>query len=83
MFGTLLTKLVNENRTNWDERLSTMLFSYIITYKVTIGYTPYQLMYGLHPSMPIKYIVLITGGNEKNNTSVKVLTNQIIELKKL
>jgi hypothetical protein len=26
-----------------------MLFSYRITYKVTIRYTPYQLLYGLHP----------------------------------
>jgi hypothetical protein len=30
----MLTKLVNENRTNWDEHLSTMLFSYRIAYKV-------------------------------------------------
>ncbi len=40
VFGTLLTKLVNENKTNWDEHLPTILFSYRITYKVTIGYTP-------------------------------------------
>jgi len=60
-----------------------MLFLYKITYKVTIGYTPYQLMYGLHPLMPIKYIVLIDGGNEKDNTSVRVLTSRIIELEKL
>jgi hypothetical protein len=41
VLGTLLTKLVNENRTYWDEHLSTMLFSYKIAYKVAIGYTPY------------------------------------------
>jgi hypothetical protein len=60
-----------------------MLILYKITYKVTIGYTPYQLMYGLHPLVPIKYIVLIDGGNEKDNTSVRVLTSRIIELEKL
>ncbi len=75
--GTLLTKLVSENRTDWDEHLSTMLFSYITAYKVIIGYTPYQLVYGLHPLMPTKYIVLIIGGNERDNTLVKVLTNII------
>jgi transposase InsO family protein len=26
VLGTLLTKLVSENRTDWDEHLSTMLF---------------------------------------------------------
>ncbi len=28
VFGILLTKLVNENRNDWDEHLSTILFSY-------------------------------------------------------
>jgi len=36
-----------------------VLFSYIIVYKVAAGYTPYQLMYGLHPLMPTKYIMLM------------------------
>ncbi len=41
VFGTLLTKLVSENKINWDEHLSIVLFSYKTTYKVTIGYKPY------------------------------------------
>ncbi len=45
VLGTLLTKLVSENKTDGDEHLSTMLFSYKIAYKITIGYTPYQLVY--------------------------------------
>jgi hypothetical protein len=36
-----------------------------------------SIMYGLHPLMPIKYIVLIDGGNERDNTSMKVLTSRI------
>jgi hypothetical protein len=60
-----------------------MLFSYITTYKITTGYTPYQLVYGLHPLMPIEYIVPITGGDERDNTLMRVLTSRIIELKKL
>jgi hypothetical protein len=83
VLGTLLTKLVSENRIDWDEHLSTMLFSYRTAYKVTTRYTPYQLVYGLHPFMPIKYIVPIVGGNERDNTSMKVLISRIIELKKL
>jgi hypothetical protein len=56
-----------------------MLFSYIIA----TWYTPYQLVYGLHPLMPIEYIVLVAGGNERNSTPVRVLTSRIIELEKL
>jgi transposase InsO family protein len=54
VLGTLLTKLINENITYWDEHLSIMLFSYRTAYKVTIGYTSYQLVYGLHPLMSIE-----------------------------
>jgi hypothetical protein len=54
-----------------------MLFSYKITYKVATRYTPYQLVYGLHPLMPTKYIMLVASGNKRDNTSVKVLTNRI------
>ncbi len=70
---TLLTKLVNDNKIDWDEHMSTMLFSYKTTYKVTTWYTPYQLMYGLHPLMPTQYIIPIAGGDEKDNTPTRVL----------
>jgi len=40
-------------------------------------------VYGLHPLMSIEYIVLVAGGNEKNSTPMRVLTNKFIELKKL
>jgi hypothetical protein len=33
--------------------------------------------------MPTKYIVLIVGGDERDNTLVKVLTNKIIEFENL
>jgi hypothetical protein len=78
-----LSKLIGENRTNWDEHLLTMLFSYKIAYKVTTKYTPYQLVYGLHPLMRIKYIVRIDGGNQKGNTLVKVLISRVSKLEKL
>ncbi len=82
VIGTLLTKLISENRTGWDEHLFTVVFSYKIVYKVATMYTPYQLVYGLHPLMPTKYIILVTSGNERDNTLVRVLTNKIIELEK-
>ncbi len=53
---TLLTKLVNENRNEWDEHLSTVLFSYRTAYKIGTSYTPFQLVYGLHPLLPTEYL---------------------------
>ncbi len=83
VFGTLLNKLVNDNKTNWDEHLPTVLFSYKITYKVAIRYTPYQLVYGLHPLMPIEYILPIMGNDHKKGNLMKVLTSRVSKLEKL
>ncbi len=47
------------------------------------GFTPYELVHGLHPLMPIEYIMPVVGGNEKDNILVRILTSKIIELKKL
>jgi hypothetical protein len=60
-----------------------VLFSYKITYKVATWYTPYQLVYGLHPLMPTKYIMLIIGGNGRDNTLMIILTSKISKLEKL
>ena len=53
----MLQKLVNDNRTDWDIQLYTMLFSYRTAYKVATGHSPFKLVYGLLPLMPTEYIV--------------------------
>ena len=54
---TMLQKLVNDNRTDWDIQLYTVLFSYRTAYKVATGHSPFELVYGLLPLMPTEYIV--------------------------
>jgi hypothetical protein len=44
VFSTLLMKLVNEIQNDWDEHLSTFLFSYRTTFKVGTNHTPFQLV---------------------------------------
>jgi hypothetical protein len=78
-----LTKLVNEKRIDWDEHLYIVLFSYRITYKVITRYTPYQLVYGLHPLMLIEYVLLAISGDHKDAKPTRVLTTRIIKLDKL
>jgi hypothetical protein len=66
VFETLLTKLVNENKNDWDEHLSTILFSYQIVYKVGTSHTPFQLVYGLHPLLPREYLLPSKPGENRN-----------------
>jgi len=40
-------------------------------------------VYGLHPLMPIEYTMLIDGGNEKDNTLMRVLATKVSKLKRL
>jgi hypothetical protein len=52
VIGLFFTKLMNENYTNWDEHLHMILYAYRTIFKVTMGHTPFQLVYGLCPLMP-------------------------------
>jgi hypothetical protein len=60
-----------------------MVFSHRTAYKIATWYTLYQLVYGLHPLMPIEYTMRVIGGNERDSTSMRVLTSKISKLKKL
>ncbi len=40
-------------------------------------------MYGLYPLMPTEYIIPVVGGDERDNTPVRVLTSKITKLEKL
>jgi hypothetical protein len=78
VFGTLLTKLVNENINDWDEHLSTILFSYGTAYKVRTDHTPFQLVYGLHPLLPTEYLLPSRLGDNKNPQPIRIFNYWII-----
>lgn len=42
---------------DWEERLPTVLWAYRTTYKVTIGHTPFQLMYVQEEVVLAEYLV--------------------------
>ena len=54
---TMLQKLVNDNCTDWNIQLYTVLFSYQTAYKMATGHPPFKLVYGLLLLMPTEYIV--------------------------
>jgi hypothetical protein len=75
--------LVDENRNDWDEHMSIILFSYWTAYKVGISHTPFQLVYGLYPLLPTKYMLPFRHGDNRDPQDVKVLANWLSELEKL
>jgi hypothetical protein len=78
----MLTKLGNEKRNDWDEQLGVILFAYRIAYKVSTGHTPFQLVYGLYPLMPTKYLLLsrtqITTRRKANGKDLSMTSKQRI-----
>jgi hypothetical protein len=57
--------------------VSIVLFSYRTAYKVATWYTSYQLVYGLHPLMPTKYIIIVANGDERDSTPIKKLISKL------
>jgi len=80
VIGRLLTKLVHEKRTYWDEHMFTIFFHKRTTYKVVVGY---QLVHGLHPLMPIETKIQLLMGTTIDAKLTKVLTTRIRKLEKL
>jgi hypothetical protein len=48
---------MNVNQNDWDVMMPIALWAYQIVYKVSTQHTPYELLYGLMPFLPTKFIV--------------------------
>jgi hypothetical protein len=59
------------------------LLSYRTTFKVTTSYTPYKLVYGLHPLKPTKYVMLVISGVHMDANLVRVIIDRIFDIEKL
>ena len=54
---TILKKIVNENRTDWDNKLQSALWAYRTYFKTSIQSTPFRMAFGLEAVMPIEFQV--------------------------
>ena len=50
-----MTKTVQIHRKDWSDKLHEALWAYTITWKNSIGFTPYQLVYGKQVLLPIEF----------------------------
>ena len=52
-----LTKIVEGNQSNWEQKLHSVLWAYQCAYKTTIDTTPFNLVYGLDVILPIEFLI--------------------------
>ena len=51
------TKVVEGTRTDWDKKLHFVLWAYRTAYKIAIGITPFNLVFGLNVILPIEFLI--------------------------
>ena len=54
---TTLTKVVEGSRSDWEQKLHSVLWAYRMAYKTTIGTMSFNLVYGLDAILPIEFLV--------------------------
>ena len=50
-----LLKFVDSEQKNWDQYLDAILFSYRVSVQDSTKYSPFFLVYGRHPHLPIEF----------------------------
>jgi len=51
----VLHKTIHDSKKDWDSKLTTALWAYRTTYKVTMRDTPFSLVYGIEAILPIEF----------------------------
>ena len=54
---TMLKKIVDANKKDWDKKLDSALWAFRTSYKVTTRMTPFRMAYGLEAVVPMEFMV--------------------------
>ncbi|WP_176691493.1 DDE-type integrase/transposase/recombinase, partial [Enterobacter cloacae complex sp. GF14B] len=80
---TVLTKIVSESRTDWDQKLHSTLWAYRVAYKTSIGTTPYNMVFGLNAILPIEFLISTLRVAKDLEWTGHELSDRIDDLEKL
>ena len=53
----VLTKIVSRSKIDWELKLHSTLWAYRVAYKMAIGMTPFNMVYGLDAILPMEFLV--------------------------
>lgn len=60
-------KVINEDQDNWDEKIDSVLFCYRSSKNDSTLYSPFYLVYGREPKLPIEIQLSRGSGDHKND----------------
>ena len=84
MICKIITKHVGEKAHTWDRHLNAALWAYRTSFKASLGYTPFHLVYGQEAMLPIEVELSSLRVLVKEDGNVKEkLKHRILDLEKL
>ncbi|KAL6489612.1 hypothetical protein MHYP_G00033530 [Metynnis hypsauchen] len=75
----LLRTLPADKKKRWPEHLPELVYAYNVTPHATTGYSPYFLLYGVDPHLPVDALLANENGNNKNLDWLAVHQNRLKE----
>ena len=80
---TMLTKIVGTSRTDWEMKLHSALWAYRVAFKIAIGTTPFNLVFGLDAILPMEFLIPTLRVAKDLEWTGHKLSHQIDELEQL
>ncbi|MCO5561276.1 hypothetical protein L7F22_014897 [Adiantum nelumboides] len=84
MICRIITKQTNNRPKDWDRHLNAALWTYRTSFKTTLGYTPYQLVFGKEAILPIEVqlasLRVLACGRDRPSEQLR---SRILELERL
>jgi hypothetical protein len=62
---SMIKSYVDENQSDWDENLNELAFAYNSSVHASTGYTPYELVFGVQPRIPLDLILDVPYANNE------------------
>ena len=85
MICKIITKQVHMHPKHWDRKLNAALWAYRTSFRTSLGYTPFHLVYGQEALLPIEVelasLRVLATSQEKNQD--KKLEERILDLERL